>query len=182
MDRAKESEVVQTLLMSGQIDQAERLARGCIERLRKISPFHAAYAETTLSIEKKEFQKALEASVGLKERMDQSPEVNKLKGKNLKGGSTLYASNLLRIALLQRQVGNSPGELSGVSESGTGSVSSSGSTSTALQSLSQLHSFSPELHFPSPHFVQKALPSLTVAHSPLLDIELGILSRPSQQN
>ena len=110
LERAKESEIVQTLISAGEGESADLLARPSIERLRKEAPFHASYAESTLLIEKKEFQKALEASVALKAEMDR--EANALKGKNLRGGCTLYACNLLRIALLQKQVGNAPGELS----------------------------------------------------------------------
>jgi hypothetical protein len=112
LERAKESEIAQILLSAGQIEPVETLARQCIERLREESPFHAAYAETTLNIEKKEFQKALEASVALKAQMERDLGATHLRGRNLAGGCTLYASNLLRIALLQKQVGNAPGELS----------------------------------------------------------------------
>ncbi len=112
LERAKESEIAQILISAGQVDSADLLARQSIERLKKESPFHAAYAEATLNIEKKEFQKALEASVALKAQMERGLDAKVLKGKNLQGGCTLYASNLLRIALLQKQVGNAPGELS----------------------------------------------------------------------
>ena len=112
LERAKEAEIVQTLLSAGEIEPEGRLAKQCIERLRKISPFHASYAETSLNIEKKEFQKALEASVALKELMEKDGKAKIVKVRSLQGGSTLYASNLLRIALLQKQVGNLPGELS----------------------------------------------------------------------
>jgi hypothetical protein len=112
LERAKESEIVQTLLLADQIESAEPLARQCIERLRKHSPFHAAYSEASLCIERQQFQKGLELAVALKEQIDRDPESEALKGKNLQGGATIYVSNLLRIALLQKQIGNIPGELS----------------------------------------------------------------------
>jgi len=107
LERAKEAEIVQTLLTAGQVDSAAGMQ--CVERLRKESPHHAAYAEASLRIEQKEYQKALELAVALKEQMERD-SVGKTK--NLQGGSTLLTSNLLRIALLQKQVGNAPGELS----------------------------------------------------------------------
>jgi hypothetical protein len=112
LEQAKQSEIAQTLIAAGQIESADPLARQSIERLRKEAPLHAAYAEATLRIEKGEFQKALEASVALKAQMERELDAKALKGRSLRGGCTLYASNLLRIAFLQKQVGNAPGELS----------------------------------------------------------------------
>ena len=112
LERAKESEIAQIMVSAGQVDFADLLAKQAIGRLRKESPLHASYAEASLDIEKGEFQKALEASVALKAQIERNLEAKALKGKNLQGGSTLYGLNLLRIALLQKQVGNAPGELS----------------------------------------------------------------------
>jgi len=109
LERAKEAEIAQILISAGQLDAVEGAARQAIERLRKESPFHALYAEASLEIEKKEFQKALESSVALKAQMEK--EGLSSKGKHLEGGCALHACNLLRIALLQKQVGNTPGEL-----------------------------------------------------------------------
>lgn len=111
LERAKEAKIVQTLLSAGEHEAIYPAAMRCIERLRKESPFHASFAEATLLIEQKQFQKALELSVSLKEQMDKAKE-KPWKEKRLIGGSTVFAANLLRIAILQKQLGNEPGELS----------------------------------------------------------------------
>jgi hypothetical protein len=102
LERSLEAEMAQVLLNDGQIEAAEELAKTCLDRLKKQSPLHAAYASTSFLIEKKDFQKALENSVAIKEEMDKKTDKQ----------SSLYASNLMRIALLQKQVSNTHGELS----------------------------------------------------------------------
>jgi len=101
LERSLEAQTAQILLSDGQFDAAEVLAKSSLNRLRKESPIHAAFGSTSILIEKKEYQKALEASVALKEEMERMSD-NK---------STIYACNLLRIAFLQKQVCNAPGEL-----------------------------------------------------------------------
>lgn len=74
------------------------------------APFHAAYAENSLSIEQGAFQEALQKAVALKEMMDQSFDLKKLQADPLAGGSFLYVHNLIRIACLQQKLANRPGE------------------------------------------------------------------------
>ena len=101
LERALEAQITQVLLSNGQTEAAVAAAIPCLERLRKQSPTHAAFAATSLLIEKQQYQKALEASVALKEELE----------RNSAGQSNLYASNLMRIVFLQKQVSNAPGEL-----------------------------------------------------------------------
>lgn len=97
LERALEAETAQILLSDGQVETAASMTTSCISRLKEESPTHAEFASISVQIEKQEYQKALEASVSLKERLNDQ--------------SALYGSNLVRIAFLQKQVGNPPGEL-----------------------------------------------------------------------
>jgi hypothetical protein len=93
--RALEAEIVQTLLSNGSIPTST--AAQCIERLQEDAPLHAEFAAVSLLIEQKEYQKALEMSVSLKEHLEEQ--------------SGLYGWNLLRVAFLHKQLQNSSGEL-----------------------------------------------------------------------
>lgn len=97
-----EAEVAQILLSCGNVELADPIAKRCIDRLKIDFPLHAIFSEATLWIEKKEFQKALEISVGLKEAIEREAGCLEL--------ATIYSYNLFRIACLQKQVGNVPGE------------------------------------------------------------------------
>jgi hypothetical protein len=54
LERSLEAEMAQVLLNDGQIEAAEELAKTCLDRLKKQSPLHAAYASTSFLIEKKD--------------------------------------------------------------------------------------------------------------------------------
>jgi hypothetical protein len=90
-----EAEIVQTLLSHG--STSTNIAAQCIERLQEDSPLHAEFATASLLIEQKEYQKALEMSVSLKEHLEEQ--------------SGLYGWNLLRLAFLHKQLQNPSGEL-----------------------------------------------------------------------
>lgn len=111
LDRALEAEVAQTYLAQGMVEQGIAAVHDSIKRLDEASPFHAQFAEITLFIEKGEHQRALELSVALKEKLENSLDPILWKGSRMGGGSALYVSNLLRIGCLQKQLGNGPGEL-----------------------------------------------------------------------
>jgi hypothetical protein len=98
--RALEAEIVQVLLSDGSAQGDDSMAAQCIERLQEDSPLHAQFAQASLLIEQKEFQKALEISVTLKERLESMVEQ-----------SGLYGWNLLRLAFLHKQLQNPSGEL-----------------------------------------------------------------------
>lgn len=97
--RALEAEIAQIFLSDGQALNAGLMAEECLERLDAESPLHAEFARISLFIEQKEYQKALEASVTLKERLDLSERQPSLCG-----------WNLLRIAFLHKQLQNNSGE------------------------------------------------------------------------
>ncbi|MDP1608271.1 MAG: hypothetical protein Q8L98_03025 [Chlamydiales bacterium] len=90
--------IAQTLIRELSFAQAEKYVEKPIHYLRKESPEHACFAEITLLIEKGLYQEALEKSIRLKEQMG-------------KEESHLYFQNLLRIAVLQKQLKNGPGEM-----------------------------------------------------------------------
>jgi hypothetical protein len=99
-----EAAIAQKLLNTDKLDQALVMANRSIDRVKEDIPFHTTYAQTTLLIEQGSFQKALENAVALKEHMGQSYLSEQ------KGGSLLYAHNLLRIACLQQALKNRHGE------------------------------------------------------------------------
>jgi hypothetical protein len=100
LKRALEAEIAQIFLSDGQFHNADARATNCIERLNLESPLHAEFAQASLLIEQKEYQKALELSVTLKEHLEGDEE-----------RSSLCGWNLLRLAFLQKQLQNKSGEL-----------------------------------------------------------------------
>jgi hypothetical protein len=104
--------ITKKLMEKNQTLEACSLTKETAEPVRDEIPFHLEYSETTLLIEKQAFQEALEKSVGLKAKMSKigsfdQPDV---------GGSVLYAHNLIRIASLQKQLGNPFGEKAALEE------------------------------------------------------------------
>lgn len=104
LQKKYEPTIAQNLLNTEKIDQALIMANRSLCRVKEDVPFHATYAQTSLLIEQGSFQKALEDAVALKEQMGDSYL------SDLKGGSLLYAHNLLRIACLHQELNNRPGE------------------------------------------------------------------------
>ncbi len=100
LKQALRAEIAQTLLSAGLTEASEVAAQDSLRLLEKESPFHASFAHTTFLIEKKQYQAALEQATSLKEKLVPT-----------KHRSILYAYNLLRIALLQKQLANGSGEL-----------------------------------------------------------------------
>jgi tetratricopeptide (TPR) repeat protein len=132
--RSMEAKIAQVYLGAGMVEKAEPIARACLLRLSEESPDHAAFAKASLLIEKEQYQKALEASVALKEEMEKALDSQLWKGSRLEGKSVLYACNLLRIAVLQKQLRNSPGELAAWEEV-KGLIEVGGESSAAAQFL-----------------------------------------------
>lgn len=104
LEQKYEATIAQTLINTNKLDEALVMANRSLCRVKNEVPFHATYAETSLLIEKGNFQEALEKAVALKETMG-----NSFLREN-KGGSLLYVHNLLRIACLQQELKNRPGE------------------------------------------------------------------------
>lgn len=134
LTKGLESEIAQTYLSCGESDKAAAFALSPLARLREISPFHAEFGEGALLIERGEFQKALELSVALKEKLEQSLGSDLWKGKRMGPSSAVYVSNLLRIACLQKQLKNAPGELAAWEEL-KGLLEAEGEVSTAAKIL-----------------------------------------------
>jgi hypothetical protein len=104
------SVIAQKLFQRNQLADALALAHKSIHQIQEDAPFHAAYGEATLLIEQGAFQDALERSVGLKENMLHQCDLEQRFGSQPVGGALLYAHNLLRIASLQKELKNKPGE------------------------------------------------------------------------
>lgn len=103
-----EGAIAQRLLDMEKIPEALAMARASLNRVRGDVPFHSAYGETSLLIQQGQFQEALQRAVALKEEMSSLAD-----GKE---GALLYAYNLLRIASLQQELKNRPGEKAGWEE------------------------------------------------------------------
>ncbi|HSX25498.1 MAG TPA: hypothetical protein VLE89_00650 [Chlamydiales bacterium] len=110
LEKKYEAGMAQKLLDVEKTDEALKLAHSSLDRVKEETPFHAAYARNSLLIEQGEYQDALEKAVQLKEQMNHSFDLSRLSGDRLMGGSLLYIHNLLRIACLQQQLQNRPGE------------------------------------------------------------------------
>jgi len=109
--RAKyEACIAQRLLDVKKIDEALEMASRSLERVKGETPFHAAFAQTSLLIARGAYQEALENAVALKEEIGTVFGIKDLTGSQLIGGSVLYAHNLVRIACLQQELKNRPGE------------------------------------------------------------------------
>jgi hypothetical protein len=104
------SVIAQKLFQRNRLADALSLAHKSIHQIEEDAPFHAAYGSTTLLIEQGAFQDALERSVSLKEKMQHQCDLDQQIGRQPVGGSLLYAHNLLRIASLQKELKNKPGE------------------------------------------------------------------------
>lgn len=94
-----EAAIAQKLLNTEKINEALAMATRSINRVQDEIPFHSQYARTSLLIEQGSYQQALEQAVALKERLTTEASA-----------SLLYAHNLLRIACLQQELKNRPGE------------------------------------------------------------------------
>lgn len=102
--------IAQQLFQRNRLADALVLAQKSIQQIEADAPFHAAYGSSTLLIEQGSFQDALEKSVRLKENMEGQCDLERKIGQQPVGGALLYAHNLLRIACLQKELKNKPGE------------------------------------------------------------------------
>ena len=110
LEKKYEATIAQKLFEGEKLSEALSMALSSIKRIEGDAPFHASYGETTILIEQGSYQDALEKSVGLKEVMNRDRDWAAITGEQLVGGSLLYAHNLLRIACLQQELKNKPGE------------------------------------------------------------------------
>ncbi len=103
--------IAQKLMEGGRGAEALEIASRAIGLARAEVPYHAHFAETSLLIEQGKYQIALERAAELKERMVRECDIEAFWGDRLVGGALLFAHNLLRIACLQQELNNRPGEL-----------------------------------------------------------------------
>lgn len=106
LERKYNAVIAQKLFQKDRLSEALNLAYSSIQQIEEEAPFHAAYGKTTILIEQGSFQDALEKSVGLKEKMQKYCDFQKQNAV----GVYLYVHNLLRIACLQKELKNKPGE------------------------------------------------------------------------
>lgn len=98
--------IAQTLLNRSQIAEAQKFATSGLDRTRSENdPYYTEFAQTTMLIAQEKYTDALQHSQALQQKM--LPLVTK---ENNYGG-VLFANNLVRIAMLQQQLGDKKGEL-----------------------------------------------------------------------
>ena len=101
--------VAQTLLNRNEVKEALPFANRTLSRTGKDHlPFYADYAHATLSISQEKYDDALKQAQTLKEKMISHAKEN---GDEKEFGDALYLFNLLRIAMLNQQLGNKEEEL-----------------------------------------------------------------------
>lgn len=98
--------IAQTLLNRSQTAEAQKFAQGALDRTRSENdPFYSDFAQTTMLIAESKYADALQRAEALKQKM--LPLVTKERN----FGGLLYADNLVRIGMLQQQLGDTKGEL-----------------------------------------------------------------------
>lgn len=104
LQKKYEAAMAQKLINTDKLHDALVMANRSLKRVKEEVPFHTTYATTSLLIEQGHYQQALEQAVALKEQMGNAFASEQ------KGGALLYIHNLLRIACLQQELKNRPGE------------------------------------------------------------------------
>lgn len=101
--------IAQTLLTRDDLKQALPFAERTLARTSQDNlPFYADYANTTLLISAQKYEDALKTALALKDKMIAEAKEN---GGAQEFGDALYLFNLLRIAMLQQQLGQNAEEL-----------------------------------------------------------------------
>lgn len=104
--------LAQRLLGLGEVKQGEEYARAALKRAQGLNtPYYSDFSKNTLLITSGKYSEALEASEKLKGAMLQDEAFWSGRDKLVRSGSVLYAYNLLRIAMLNQQLGSKEGEL-----------------------------------------------------------------------
>ena len=98
-----EGPLAQTLLISGQIPQAQKFAEGIFKRTQPdYLQLYQDYSQTSLLIAEEQYTEALSQAIKLKASLDNLNEND---------NSLLYVYNLIRLALLYQQTGQFQEEL-----------------------------------------------------------------------
>ncbi|EFB40111.1 MULTISPECIES: hypothetical protein [Parachlamydia] len=91
--------IAQTLINRGLIQDAQPFAESALSRTKKDElPFYTIFAQTTLAICDKKYEQALNATQTLAKQMEEQTD-------HFSFGETLNAFNLLRLAMLNQQLG-----------------------------------------------------------------------------
>lgn len=99
--------IAQLLLAMNKEKEAEPYAARTLQRTKKDNtPYHTAFSETTLLIAKGNYAEALDRAKELQKQLNTATET----GKPNFQYNYLFAYNLLRIAMLEQQIGTSQGE------------------------------------------------------------------------
>lgn len=97
--------IAQTLLYRGEMEEATQFAALALNRTAGETPsFYSEYSQTTLLIGSQHYSDALARAQALHQKMLKAEKPNAF-------GETLFAFNLLRIAILQQQIGLKKDEL-----------------------------------------------------------------------
>lgn len=106
---AYDGALAQTLLNRSQVQEAKPYAQATLQRVKSNDlPFYNDYAATTLLISQQQFKEALDSTLALQQKMQAdlaSPSTSR------SFGDELFALNLLRIAMLQQELGDKNAEL-----------------------------------------------------------------------
>jgi len=102
--------IAQILINEGRIKEAEPFAHSALKRTQKDDLRHYAdFAQTTLLIGEKKFDEALANTEALTQTMTESSQGHTLAKQSF--GETLFAFNLLRLAMLDQKTGATEKEL-----------------------------------------------------------------------
>lgn len=94
--------LAQILIKEGETERAQEIATKIINRTTQSNlPLYAYFAKTTLLINQEKYEAALKRAQALDMKMKKQAKL----GNDRKFGDTLYAYNLLRIGMIQRELG-----------------------------------------------------------------------------
>jgi len=100
--------LTQILIKEGETEKAQEIASQMISRTTQSNlPLYADFAKTTLLINQEKYEDALKQAQSLDMKMKKEVEL----GADRKFGDTLYAYNLLRIGMIQQELGLKDQEL-----------------------------------------------------------------------
>lgn len=104
--------IAETLIIEGKPDEAQSFAQLSFDRTQHDdSPFYTDFAKTTLVVSRGSYDRALQEAHSLQERMVAQLAVAQQNRTTPTFGPTLFTLNLIRVAVLQQQLGNKEGEL-----------------------------------------------------------------------
>lgn len=105
---AYDAGLAQTLLNRSQVEEAQPYALASLKRVKTNHlTYYNEYAENTLLISQQHLKEALEKTLALQQKMQNDLELNE---SARSFGDELFAFNLLRIAMLQQELGNNVAE------------------------------------------------------------------------